>query len=141
MAKYYKSVIVLNLLADWRCVVVAKIRLVNMMLYGFHGTYEYERELGQKFSFDVEAVTKDDDVIDNDESNDNVHSTAIYATVKETVENKRFTHMRALAGHIADRLLSQYQNLAEVTVTARRNNATITGPMDYVEVEVTRKAK
>ena len=120
---------------------MAKIRLVNMMLYGFHGTYEYERELGQKFYFDVEAVTKDDDVIDDDESNDNVHSTAIYATVKETVENKRFTHMRALAGHIADKLLSQYQNLAEVTVIARRNNATITGPMDYVEVEVTRKAK
>ena len=65
---------------------MAKIRLVNMMLYGFHGTYEYERELGQKFYFDVEAVTKDDGVIENDESNDNVHSTAIYATVKETVE-------------------------------------------------------
>ena len=141
MAKYYKSVIILKLFTDWRCVVVAKIRLVNMMLYGFHGNYEYERELGQKFYFDVEAVTKDDDVIDNDDTNDNIHSTAIYATVKETVENKRFSHMRALAGHIADKLLSQYQNMAEVTVIARRNNATITGPMDYVEVEVTRKAK
>ena len=56
---------------------MAKIKLVNMMFYGFHGTYEYERELGQKFYFDVEAVTKDDSVVDDDESTDGVHSTSI----------------------------------------------------------------
>lgn len=120
---------------------MAKIRLVNMMLYGFHGTYEYERELGQKFYFDVEIVTKDDSVVERDDINDEIHSTAIYAAVKETVENKRFQHMRALTGHIADKLLEQYAGIAEVTITARRNNATITGPIDYVEVEVTRRAK
>lgn len=120
---------------------MAKIRLVNMMFYGFHGTYEYERELGQKFYFDVEAVTKDDSVVENDDSNDSVHSTSIYAVVKENVENKRFSHMRALAGHIADCLLAEYPSLAEVTVKARKSNATLTGPIDYVEVEVTRQAK
>lgn len=119
---------------------MAKIRLVNMMFYGFHGTYEYERELGQKYYFDVEVVTKDDGVIDNDDSDDMVHSTSIYATVKENVENKRFRHMRALAGHIADAILAQYSCLAEVTVKARKANATLTGPIDYVEVEVTRRA-
>ena len=100
-----------------------------------------EREVGPQVYGAGVAVRQDEGGIANDESNDNVHSTAIYATVKETVENKRFSHMRALAGHIADKLLSQYPSLAEVTVTARRNNATITGPMDYVEVEVTRRAK
>ena len=119
---------------------MAKIRLVNMMFYGFHGTYEYERELGQKYYFDVEAVTKNDSVIANDDSDDGVHSTSIYATVKENVENKRFRHMRTLAGNIADAILEQYDCLAEVTVKARKSNATLTGPIDYVEVEVTRKA-
>ena len=120
---------------------MAKIRLVNMMFYGFHGTYEYERELGQKFYFDVEAVTKDDSVVEDDETNDGVHSTSIYAVVKENVENKRFRHMRALAGHIADIILADFTSLAEVTVKARKANATLTGPIDYIEVEVTRKAK
>lgn len=119
---------------------MAKIRLMNMMLYGFHGTYEYERELGQKFYFDVEVVTKGDEVVDSDDVADQVHSTAIYATVKEIVETKRFNHMRALVGNIADKLLQDYPALAEVTIKARRNNATITGPIDYIEVEVTRKA-
>ena len=120
---------------------MAKIRLVNMMFYGFHGTYEYERELGQKFYFDVEAVTKDEGVVEDDQINDNVHSTSIYDLVKENVENKRFSHMRALTGHLADCILREYPSLAEVTVKARKSNATLTGPIDYVEVEVTRKAQ
>lgn len=117
---------------------MAKIRLINMMFYGFHGTYEYERELGQRFYFDVEAVTGNDSAVDN-EIGDEVHSTSIYASVKESVENNRFHHMRALAAHIADQLLGQYDSLTEVTVKARKSNATIAGPIDYVEVEVTRK--
>ena len=34
-----------------------------MMFYGFHGQYEYEREQGQKFYFDVEVTTKNDKVV------------------------------------------------------------------------------
>jgi dihydroneopterin aldolase len=33
---------------------MAKVRILNMMFYGFHGVYEYEREQGQKFYIDVE---------------------------------------------------------------------------------------
>lgn len=119
---------------------MAKIRLVNMMFYGFHGSYEYEREMGQRFYFDVEVVTKDDPITDDDVK-DQVHSTSIYNTVKETVENHRYVHMRTLAGHIADQMLEQHASIKEATVKARKTNATITGPIDYVEVEVTRKRK
>ena len=39
---------------------MSKIRIHNMMFYGFHGIYEYEREQGQKFYIDVEMVTRDE---------------------------------------------------------------------------------
>ncbi|MBQ3971601.1 MAG: dihydroneopterin aldolase, partial [Selenomonadaceae bacterium] len=38
---------------------MAKIRIHNMMFYGFHGIYEYEREQGQKFYIDVEVEMDD----------------------------------------------------------------------------------
>ena len=44
------------------------------MFYGFHGMYEYEREQGQKFYFDVEATTKDDKVVESDDVADTVDS-------------------------------------------------------------------
>ena len=120
---------------------MAKIKIVNLMLYGFHGLYEYEREQGQKFYFDVEAVTQNDKVVDSDVTADTVTSAAIYAVVKDAVENKRFHLMQALAGHIGDRLLTEYGHIAQVTVVVRKPNVAINAPLDYVEVEVTRYAQ
>lgn len=120
---------------------MAKLRIKNMMLYGFHGLYEYEREQGQKFYFDVEAETKDDKVIETDNAADTVVSAQIYSIVKETVENKRFQLMQALAGHIADKVIAACPNVSAVTVVARKPNVPINAPIDFVEVEVTRKAE
>ena len=73
---------------------MAKVRIVNMMFYGFHGIYEYEREQGQKFYIDVEVETKDDSVAESDDVKDGVDTAAIYDLVKDVVENKRYNMWR-----------------------------------------------
>ena len=45
---------------------MAKIRMMNMMFYGFQGVYEYEKEQGAKLNVDVEMVTRDDKACDTD---------------------------------------------------------------------------
>ncbi|MBP3230774.1 MAG: dihydroneopterin aldolase [Anaerovibrio sp.] len=120
---------------------MAKVKIVNMMFYGFHGMYEYEREQVQKFYFDVEATTKDDKVVESDDVADTVDSSALYAAAKEACENKRFHLLQALAGHIGDRLINQHPVIAEVKVTIRKQSVPIPGPLDYVQIEVVRKAK
>ncbi|MBR2142919.1 dihydroneopterin aldolase [Anaerovibrio sp.] len=120
---------------------MAKVKIVNMMFYGFHGMYEYEREQGQKFYFDVEATTKDDKVVESDDVADTVDSSALYAAAKEACENKRFHLLQALAGHIGDRLINQHPVISEVKVTIRKQSVPIPGPLDYVQIEVVRKAK
>ena len=45
---------------------MVKVSIKNMMFYGFHGYYEYEREQGQKFFFDVEMVTENDAAVNSD---------------------------------------------------------------------------
>ena len=47
------------------------------MFYGFHGVYEYEREQGQKFYFDVEIETLDDRASDTDNIRDGVDYAAV----------------------------------------------------------------
>lgn len=118
-----------------------KVRIVNMMFYGFHGYYEYEREQGQKFFFDVEMVTNNDSAIDSDSLNDGVDTARVYDIVKDVTENQRYQLLAALGGHIADRLLSKFPHMDEVSVKVRKPSVPIAGPIDYVEVEVTRKQK
>ena len=80
---------------------MAKASIKNMMFYGFHGVYEYEREQGQKFYIDMEVETKDDKVVETDKIEDGVDMAAIYDVVKDVTENKRFTMLAALGGHLA----------------------------------------
>lgn len=116
-----------------------KVSIKNMMFYGFHGYYEYEREQGQKFFFDVEMVTDNDAAVNSDNLNDGVDTARVYDIVKDVSENKRFQLLAALGGNIADRLLEKFPHFEEVTVTIRKPSVPISGPIDYVEVEVTRR--
>ena len=75
---------------------MAKIIIHNIMFYGFHGVYEYEREQGQKFYFDVEIETLDDRASDTDNIRDGVDYAAVYQLVKDVVENKRFHLLETL---------------------------------------------
>ena len=120
---------------------MTKVRILNMMFYGFHGVYEYEREQGQKFYIDVEVDTKDDRVSDTDRIEDGVDPASIYDIVKEVTENKRFQMLEALSAHIGDQLLAKYPHFARVTTCIRKPSVPISGPMDYIEVETTREAK
>jgi 7,8-dihydroneopterin aldolase/epimerase/oxygenase len=120
---------------------MAKIRIHNMMFYGFHGIYEYEREQGQKFYVDVEMVTRDDKAELTDDPKDGVDTALVYTQVKDVVENKRFMLLQALAVHVNEQLLKAYPQIGEVTTCVRKPSVPISGPIDYVEVEATSKAK
>lgn len=117
---------------------MVKVRIQNMMFYGFHGYYEYEREQGQKFFFDVEMCMENDTAVTTDNLNDGVDTARVYDIVKDVSENKRFQLLAALGGAIADRLMEKFPHIDEVTVKIRKPSVPIAGPIDYVEVEVTR---
>ena len=116
-----------------------KVRIHNMMFYGFHGYYEYEREQGQKFFFDVEMTIHKDAAVESDNLDDGVDTARVYDIVKEVSENKRFQLLAALGGNIADKLLQKFPHVDEAMVRVRKPSVPISGPIDYVEVEVTRK--
>ena len=120
---------------------MAKIRIHNMMFYGFHGMYEYEREQGQKFYVDIEMVTRDEKAAATDDPKDGLDTALVYTQVRDVIENKRFLLLQALAAHVNKKLLQLYSQVGEVTTCIRKPSVPISGPLDYVEVEVTTKAE
>lgn len=114
---------------------MAKVRIKNMMFYGFHGVYEYEREQGQKFFIDVEVETSDEKNSE-DGPNEAVSPAAVYAIIRDTVENKRFMQLETL-GYNANADILKAVPLAESsTIIIRKPSVPIAGPLDCVEVEV-----
>ena len=118
---------------------MAIIRIRNMMFYGFHGIYEYEREQGQKFFLDVALTTQDNKAAETDKAEDGVDSAVVYRMVSEVFENTRCTLLQSVATKINKALLDAFPHVAEVTTKIRKPSAVIPGPLDFVEVEVTLK--
>ncbi|HMM21542.1 MAG TPA: dihydroneopterin aldolase [Selenomonadales bacterium] len=113
-----------------------KIFLKNMMFYGFHGVYEHERELGQRFYVDVELTMDVTKAAQTDDVRDTIDYLNVYEHTKAVVENKKFNLLEALAGHIADGLLSP--GISQVVVRVRKH-VPIPGQIDFVQVEVARR--
>jgi dihydroneopterin aldolase len=117
-----------------------KISLTNMMFYGFHGVYEYEREQGQKFYVDVDLCTDLQKAGNTDAVTDTIDYTAVYGRIKEIVENRRFKLLEALGAHIGDSIL-EMAPLSSVTVRIRKPAVPLSGAIDYIQVQITRSAK
>ena len=118
---------------------MTKITLKNMMVYGFHGVFEYEREQGQRFYLDVTMEVDASAAEKADEVGATVDYTSVYALVRREVEQKRFLLLEALGAHLAELLLSEWITINEVTVAIRKPAVPLPGQIDYVEVEVSRR--
>ena len=68
----------------------SNILLKNLMFYGFHGAFEHERELGQRYYLDVQMEVDFDKAALSDDLSDAVNYVEIYNLIKDIVENKRF---------------------------------------------------
>ncbi|MEN6413208.1 MAG: dihydroneopterin aldolase [Veillonellales bacterium] len=115
-----------------------KILLKNMMFYGFHGVYEYEREQGQRFYIDVELHTDAAVPGETDNLKQAIDYSIVYGQIKEIVENHRFQLLEALGTRIANMLLANWNAVTAVTVRLRKPAVPIPGPIDYVQVEINR---
>lgn len=114
---------------------MAKMRIKNMMFYGFHGVYEYEREQGQKFFIDVEVETSDEK-ISEDGSKEVASPASVYAIVRDVVENKRYTQLETLGYNVNVDILKAIPLAESSTIIIRKPSVPIAGPLDCVEVEV-----
>ena len=113
-----------------------KITLQNMMFYGYHGVYEHEREMGQRFAVDVEMSLDLTRAGVTDELDDTLDYTAAYEDIRKMVENHKFRLVEALAANIAAALLKG--RVTAVTVRVRKPGAPLPGYLDHMQVEVTR---
>jgi dihydroneopterin aldolase len=114
-----------------------RIRLANMHFYGHHGVESAERDLGGRFSFDVELVRDLTRPGETDDLNDTVDYKAVYDLVAE-VQRRGFHLLEALALNMAQEILSRF-DVDEVTVRARKQSVPLGGLIDHAEVEITRR--
>jgi dihydroneopterin aldolase len=116
-----------------------RVSLKNMVFYGFHGVYEFERELGQRFYVDLDMKADLSQAGKSDKLEETIDYVAVYNQTKEIVENKRFQLLEALSYYIAGEILRLHPLVEEVSVRVRKPSVPIAAALDCVEVESIRR--
>lgn len=114
-----------------------KIVLRDMVFYGYHGVFEAEREIGQRFEVDVELHLDLRSAGRSDDLDATVNYVDVYTVVKDIVEEQEFDLVESLAEAVAQQILSAY-DLERVVVRVRKPHAPIGGITGGVEVEIIR---
>lgn len=115
-----------------------RIVIRDMVFYGYHGVFEAEREIGQRFEVDVELHLDLRSVAHSDDIDVTINYVDVYTAIKELVEEQEFRLIETLAQAIAEQVLSAY-DLTQVVVRVRKPHAPIGGIVGTVEVEVCRR--
>ncbi|MCG3155144.1 MAG: Dihydroneopterin aldolase [bacterium] len=115
------------------------IRLNRMIFHAYHGYWDEERQVGQRFEVDVELQVNVQQAASSDNIRDTVDLYKVYQTVEHVVTKNTFKLVETLTQVIADTLLREF-NLAQVRVRVRKPNSPVPGISDGIEVEIQRSA-
>lgn len=115
------------------------LRLRNMTFHAYHGVWDEEREIGQRFEVDLEITVDVKKSASTDKLKDTIDLYAVFEAVEDVIENRKFNLVETMAETVAARVLADF-NITELLVRVRKPHAPIRGIQDGIEVEITRTA-
>ncbi|MEA2641940.1 MAG: 7,8-dihydroneopterin aldolase/epimerase/oxygenase [Chloroflexota bacterium] len=104
-----------------------RIRLNEMVFYGYHGVLDAERTLGQRFVVDVEMQLDLAPAGRSDDLDRTVNYAQVYETVREVLTGPPRRLIEAVAETIATRVLDEHALVGQVTVRIRKPEVPIPG--------------
>lgn len=116
------------------------LRLNKMVFRGYHGVWDEERQVGQRFEVDVEFVFDITPAAQSDNIKDTIDLYKVYQIVETIVTKKSFKLVETLAETIAAALLRKYP-VTELRVNLRKPNSPVPGICDGIEVQIVRQRK
>lgn len=115
-----------------------KIYVNGMEFYGYHGVFQEETKLGQRFIVDLVAEVELKQAGDTDNLDFSVNYGELYQVCRDIVEGPPFKLVEAVAEKIAQTILSDFTLVKNCTVKVIKPDPPIPGHLKSVAVEITR---
>jgi 7,8-dihydroneopterin aldolase/epimerase/oxygenase len=111
------------------------IELDDLLVHGFHGVLDWERERGQNFLFDLELEVGE--AGSTDKLADAVDYRDVARCVRDVSDARAYHLLEALATAVADELMVRFP-VERVTVRVRKPDVVLDPPVKHVAVRATR---
>lgn len=115
-----------------------RIRLKKIAVFAYHGLYDEEARLGQRFNISLDCAIDLAEAGRTDDLRHGVSYADLAALVQEIAVGERFHILEALGEKIAQTLLEKHPRIAAVAVTIEKPAAAIAALFETIEVTIQR---
>ena len=116
-----------------------KIYIRDLEFIGYHGVFEEEKKLGQKFYVSLELITNLRDAGLNDDILKTTHYGEVAKTIEKVFFSKKYDLIETLAEDIAREILLNFNLISKLKLEIKKPWAPVGIPLDNVAVEINRK--
>ncbi|MBT2575079.1 dihydroneopterin aldolase [Bacillus sp. ISL-51] len=116
-----------------------KVYVEGMEFYGYHGVFEEENKLGQRFKVDLTAELDLSKAGQTDDLAYTINYAELYSVCREIAEGEPVNLVETLAERIADTVLKKFDPVRQCTVKVIKPDPPIPGHYKSVAIEMTRK--
>lgn len=120
---------------------MGKIRIEEMEFFAFHGHYQEEQIVGNRFLVDLEMDTDLSIPAESDQLDDAVNYQQAYQIIGNEMMRTKSNLLENIGKRILDALFSEMNGIKKVTVRIKKLNPPMGGPIKSVGVKMSRKQK
>ena len=120
---------------------MGKIVIEEMEFYAFHGHYQEEQIVGNRFLVDLEMEADLSAAADSDNLDDAVNYQQAYQIIKNEMRRTKSNLLENIGKRILDALFTEMKSIKKATIRVRKLNPPMGGPIKSVGIKMSRKQK
>ena len=120
---------------------MGKIVIEEMEFYAFHGHYQEEQIVGNRFLVDLEMDADLTAAAASDSLNDAVNYQQAYQIIKNEMRRTKSNLLENIGKRILDALYDEMEGIGKATIRIRKLNPPMGGPIKSVGIKMSRKKK
>lgn len=117
---------------------MGRIRIEQMEFYSYHGCFEEERIVGNRFVVDLEMYTDMTRPCASDRIQDALNYQTAYDLVKQEMKTNSYL-LEHIASRILDALFARFPQLESASIKVSKMNPPMGGKIGAVSVEIRRE--
>ncbi|MFH2142260.1 MAG: dihydroneopterin aldolase [Bacteroidota bacterium] len=114
------------------------IQIEGMEFYAYHGHYEEERIVGNRFLLDVSIETDLISASETDKIENAVNYLTIYQIIKGEMQRKKSHLLENIGKRILDSLYDNFNNINNITLKISKLNPPLGGQVEKVSITMSR---
>ena len=117
---------------------MGKIVIEEMEFYAFHGHYEEEQIVGNRFLVDLELESNLSVPAESDQLDDAVNYQQAYQLIKNEMRRKKSNLLENICKRILDALYNNMDGIEKATIKIRKMHPPMGGPIKSVGITMSR---